>query len=306
MNATLQYVLKRLTPGPRWLVIAPPYVWMLIFFAIPFLIVLQISFAKPMIASPPYSELIARVGNEINMTLNLNNYKALIDDSKYLGAYLSSMKISAISTLICLLIGYPIAYAIVKLPSTVRNVALMLVILPSWTSFLIRIYAWIGILKENGLFNNFLKYIGLIDEPLKILYTPTAIYIGIVYAYLPFMVLPLYANLIKHDNRLIEAAYDLGAKPLQAFFKITVPLSFAGIVAGCMLVFIPVVGEFVIPELLGGPSTKMIGKVLWEEYFTANDWPRASAIAIVMLVMLVVPIMIFHRYQSRQLESNLS
>ncbi len=306
MNSALRQLFKRLTPGPRWFVIAPPYVWMLIFFAIPFLIVLQISFAKPMIASPPYSELIERVGNEINMTLNLNNYKALIDDSKYLGAYLSSMKISAISTLICLLIGYPIAYAIVKLPSTVRNVALMLVILPSWTSFLIRIYAWIGILKENGLFNNFLKYIGLIDEPLKILYTPTAIYIGIVYAYLPFMVLPLYANLIKHDNRLIEAAYDLGAKPLQAFFKITVPLSFAGIVAGCMLVFIPVVGEFVIPELLGGPSTKMIGKVLWEEYFTANDWPRASAIAIVMLVLLVVPIMIFHRYQSRQLESNLS
>ena len=306
MNIVLRQVLKRLMPGPRWFVIAPPYVWMLIFFAIPFLIVLQISFAKPMIASPPYSALIERVGNEINMTLNLNNYKALIDDSKYLGAYLSSMKISAISTLICLLIGYPIAYAIVKLPSTVRNVALMLVILPSWTSFLIRIYAWIGILKENGLLNNFLKYIGLIDDPLKILYTPTAIYIGIVYAYLPFMVLPLYANLIKHDNRLIEAAYDLGAKPLQAFFKITVPLSFAGIVAGCMLVFIPVVGEFVIPELLGGPSTKMIGKVLWEEYFTANDWPRASAIAIVMLVLLVVPIMIFHRYQSRQLESNLS
>jgi putrescine transport system permease protein len=306
MNSALRLLFRRLTPGPRWFVIAPPYVWMLIFFAIPFLIVLQISFAKPMIASPPYSELIERVGNEINMTLNLNNYKALIDDSKYLGAYLSSMKISAISTLICLLIGYPIAYAIVKLPSTVRNVALMLVILPSWTSFLIRIYAWIGILKENGLLNNFLKDIGLIDEPLKILYTPTAIYIGIVYAYLPFMVLPLYANLIKHDNRLIEAAYDLGAKPLQAFFKITVPLSFAGIVAGCMLVFIPVVGEFVIPELLGGPSTKMIGKVLWEEYFTANDWPRASAIAIVMLVLLVVPIMIFHRYQSRQLESNLS
>jgi putrescine transport system permease protein len=305
MNA-LRLLIKRLSPGPRWLVIAPPYVWMLLFFAIPFLIVLQISFAKPMIASPPYSDLISRLGNEINMTLNLNNYKALIDDSKYLGAYLSSLKIAAISTVLCLLVGYPIAYAISKLNSSVRNIALMLVILPSWTSFLIRIYAWIGILKDNGLLNNLLIKIGLIDEPLKILYTTTAIYIGIVYAYLPFMVLPLYANLIKHDNRLIEAAYDLGARPWQAFARITVPLSFAGIVAGCMLVFIPVVGEFVIPELLGGPSTKMIGKVLWEEYFTANDWPRASAIAIVMLALLVVPIMIFHRYQSRQLESRLS
>lgn len=298
--------LKKSLPGPRWLVIVPPYVWMLIFFAIPFLIVLQISFAKPMIASPPYSDLISTVGNEINMTLNLNNYKALIDDSKYLGAYLNSLKIAAVSTLFCLLIGYPIAYAISKLSASVRNVALMLVILPSWTSFLIRIYAWIGILKDNGFLNDLLMKAGLIDEPLKILYTPIAVYIGIVYAYLPFMVLPLYANLIKHDHRLIEAAYDLGAKPLAAFFKITVPLSFAGIVAGCMLVFIPAVGEFVIPELLGGPSTKMIGKVLWEEYFTANDWPRASAIAIVMLLMLVIPIMIFHRQQSRQLESRLS
>jgi putrescine transport system permease protein len=298
--------LKKPLPGPRWLVIVPPYVWMLVFFAIPFLIVLQISFAKPIIASPPYTALISNIANEINMTLNLNNYKALFEDGKYLGAYTNSLKIAGISTLLCLLIGYPMAYAITKLSSTTRSIALMLVILPSWTSFLIRIYAWIGILKDSGFLNNFLMRIGLIDEPIKILYTPTAIYIGIVYAYLPFMVLPLYANLVKHDNRLIEAAYDLGAKPLQAFFKITVPLSFAGIVAGCMLVFIPAVGEFVIPELLGGPSTKMIGKVLWEEYFTANDWPRASSIAIIMLVLLVVPIMIFHRYQSRQLESKLA
>lgn len=297
---------KKSVPGPRWFVIAPPYVWMLVFFAIPFLIVLQISFAKPMIASPPYSDLISTVGNEINMTLNLNNYKALFDDGKYLGAYANSLKIAAISTLLCLFVGYPIAYAISKLPSTTRNIALMLVILPSWTSFLIRIYAWVGILKDSGFLNNFLIWAGIVDQPIKILYTPVAIYIGIVYAYLPFMVLPLYANLIKHDHRLLEAAYDLGAKPLKAFLKITVPLSFPGIVAGCMLVFIPSVGEFVIPELLGGPATKMIGKVLWEEYFTANDWPRASAIAIVMLLMLVIPIMIFHRQQSRQLESRLS
>ncbi len=306
MSGRLGRALRRLAPGRRWLVIAPPYVWMLIFFAIPFLIVLQISFAKPIIASPPYTDLFTRVGNELNLTLNLNNYWALLENSKYAGAYVSSLKIAAVSTLLCLLIGYPIAYAISRLSPSVRNIALMLVILPSWTSFLIRIYAWIGLLKDNGLINNFLQWVGVIDAPIRVLYTPVAIYIGIVYAYLPFMVLPLYANLVKHDQRLLEAAYDLGAGPLTAFFRITVPLSFAGIVAGCMLVFIPAVGEFVIPELLGGPSTKMIGKVLWEEYFTANDWPRASAIAIVMLVLLIVPIMIFHRYQSRQLEARLS
>jgi putrescine transport system permease protein len=293
MNAFARRLLHALTPGPRWFVIAPPYVWMLIFFAIPFLILLQISFAKPLIASPPYSDLLNTAGGEINLTLNLNNYTALFADSKYAGAYLSSLKIAGISTLLCLLVGYPIAYAVSRLSPSVRNVALMLVILPSWTSFLIRIYAWVGLLKDNGFINKALMSIGLIDEPLKILYTPIAVYIGIVYAYLPFMVLPLYANLF-------------GAKPLKAFFQVTVPLSFAGIVAGCMLVFIPSVGEFVIPELLGGPSTKMIGKVLWEEYFTANDWPRASAIAIVMLMLLVVPITIFHRYQSRQLEARLS
>lgn len=305
MSAALRR-LRRVLPGPRWLVIAPPYLWMLVFFAVPFLIVLQISFAKPIIAAPPYSDLLTTVGNEINLTLNLNNYKALIVDSRYFEAYLSSLKIAAVSTLLCLLIGYPIAYAISRLPATLRNVALLLVILPSWTSFLIRIYAWIGILRENGLINNFLLWTGAIDTPLNIMYTPTAIYIGIVYAYLPFMVLPLYANLIKHDQRLIEAAYDLGAKPIHAFFRITVPMSFAGIVAGCMLVFIPAVGEFVIPELLGGPSTKMIGKVLWEEYFTANDWPRASAIATVMLLVLIVPIVIFHRFQSRAQEARLA
>jgi putrescine transport system permease protein len=296
MNAIARRLLKAVTPGPRWFVIAPPYVWMLIFFAIPFLILLQISFSKPLIASPPYSDLLSTAGGEINLTLNLNNYTALFHDTK----------IAAISTLLCLLIGYPIAYAVSRLSPAVRNVALMLVILPSWTSFLIRIYAWVGLLKDNGFINKALMSIGLIDEPVKILYTPIAVYIGIVYAYLPFMVLPLYANLIKHDQRLLEAAYDLGAKPVKAFFQITVPLSFAGMIAGCMLVFIPAVGEFVIPELLGGPSTKMIGKVLWEEYFTANDWPRASAIAIVMLMLLVIPITIFHRYQSRQLEARLS
>ena len=302
MNAFARRLLHALTPGPRWFVIVPPYVWMLIFFAIPFLILLQISFAKPLIASPPYSDLLNTAGGEINLTLNLNNYTALFADSKYAGAYLSSLKIAGISTLLCLLVGYPIAYAVSRLSPSVRNVALMLVILPSWTSFLIRIYAWVGLLKDNGFINKALLSIGLIDEPLKILYTPIAVYIGIVYAYLPFMVLPLYANLVKHDASLLEAAADLGARHLTSFWKITVPLSKNGIVAGCMLVFIPVVGEFVIPELLGGPETLMIGKVLWQEFFNNRDWPVASALAVVMLAILLVPIILFNRNQAKELE----
>ncbi|MEO6103936.1 MAG: ABC transporter permease subunit, partial [Pseudoxanthomonas sp.] len=220
--------------------------------------------------------------------------------------YLSSLKIAAISTILCLLIGYPMAYAIARMPPSTRNVALMLVILPSWTSFLIRIYAWIGILKNNGLLNNALIWLGVIDRPLHILHTNVAVYIGIVYAYLPFMVLPLYTNLVKLDGRLLEAAYDLGARPWKVFLKITLPLSRSGIIAGSMLVAIPVVGEFVIPELLGGPRTLMIGKVLWDEFFNNRDWPVASAVSTVMLVMLLVPILIFHHFESKELEHRLT
>ena len=267
---------KKVVPHPRWGVIAIPYLWMLIFFAIPFLIVLKISFAKLAIAMPPYTSILEYIDGSLTMKLNLSNYWALISDPQYVEAYLSSLKIAGISTLLCLLIGYPMAYVIARMPAATRNVALMLVILPFWTSFLIRIYAWIGILKNNGLLNNFLMKIGLIDSPLQILHTPTAAYIGIVYAYLPFMILPLYSNLVKFDNRLLEAAYDLGAKPWKAFFKITLPMSRAGIIAGCMLVMIPAVGEFVIPELLGGPDTLMIGKQLWVEFFNKRNWPAAS------------------------------
>ena len=209
-------------------------------------------------------------------------------------------------TVMLVVTAYPIAYAVSRLPTASRNTALMLVVLPSWTSFLIRIYAWIGILKNNGLLNNFLMWVGVIDEPLKILHTPVAVYIGIVYAYLPFMILPLYTNLVKHDHRLLEAAYDLGCKPWQAFLKITLPLSKAGIIAGSMLVMIPVVGEFVIPELMGGADTLMIGNVLWKEFFNNRDWPVASAVAIVMLALLIVPIMIFHHYQQKELEGRLT
>ena len=305
MSAALKS-LRRMLPGGRWLVIAPPYLWMLLFFAVPFAIVLKISFARSLIAVPPYSDLLQWSDHMLQIVLNLENYLYLVRDALYFDTYLSSLKIAAISTLLCLLIGYPIAYSIARSNPAVRNVLIMLVVLPSWTSFLIRVYAWIGILKENGLMNNFLLWLGVISEPLQILHTDIAVYIGIVYAYLPFMVLPLYANLVKHDQRLLEAAFDLGARPWQAFMQITLPLSKAGIIAGSMLVMIPVVGEFVIPELLGAPDTLMIGRVLWQEFFNNRDWPVASAVAIVMLLLLVVPITLFHHYQAKELESKLT
>ena len=302
MNA----MLKKVLPHPRWAVISVPYLWMLVFFAIPFLIVLKISFSKLAIAMPPYTPVLEFVDNAVSLKLNLSNYINLFTDSLYIQAYLSSIKIAAISTFLALLIGYPMAYVIARLPPSTRSIAMMLVILPSWTSFLIRVYAWIGILKPNGLLNDVLMGLHLISEPLQISNTPTAAYIGIVYCYLPFMVLPLYTNLVKHDNRLLEAAYDLGAKPWKAFFKITLPLSKAGIIAGCMLVMIPAVGEFVIPELLGGPDTLMIGRVLWGEFFNNRDWPTASAVAIVMLLLLMIPILIFNRVQQREIEGKLT
>ena len=296
----------RLLPHPRWAAIAIPLAWMTVFFAIPFAIVLKISFAESAIAMPPYTSLLEWTEKGVQITLNFRNYLFLLTDSLYVAAYLGSLKIAVISTFLCLLIGYPMAYAIARMDPATRNVALMLVVLPSWTSFLIRIYAWIGILKDNGLFNNLLMSMGVIDQPLAILHTPVAVYIGIVYAYLPFMILPLYSNLVKLDPRHEEAAYDLGARPWRVFLSITLPMTVAGIIAGSMLVMIPVVGEFVIPELLGGPRTLMIGRVLWNEFFNNRDWPVASAVAIVMLVLLIVPIMIFHHYQSKGLEKRLA
>ena len=297
---------RRWLPGTRAGVIGVPYLWLLLFFAIPFLIVLKISFAKMAVAMPPYTSIVAYVDNAFTVNLNLGNYTQLFADSQYVVAYLSSIRIAVIATVLTLLIGYPMAYVISRMSPSARNIAMMLVVLPSWTSFLIRVYAWIGILDSNGLINRTLMSIGLIDEPLRILYTPVAAYIGIVYCYLPFMVLPLYANLVKLDHRLLEAAYDLGARPWQAFVRITLPLSRSGIVAGCMLVMIPAVGEFVIPEMLGGPDTLMIGRVLWGEFFNNRDWPLASAVAIVMLVLLLVPIIIFNRSQQRALEGKLA
>ncbi len=293
---------KRWLPDPRASVIGVPYLWLLLFFAVPFVIIVMISFAHGRNGSPPYTWLLQYVDGAFSLKLNLENYLQLARDQQYLLAYVSSFKIAFISTVFTLLIGYPMAYAIARMKPAARNVMMMLVVLPSWTSFLIRVYAWIGILDRNGLLNQLLLKLGLIDAPLQILYTPTAAYIGIVYCYLPFMVLPLYANLVKHDQRLLEAAYDLGAKPWQAFLKITLPLSRAGIIAGCMLVMIPAVGEFVIPEMLGGPDTLMIGRVLWGEFFNNRNWPVASAVAVVMLLLLLVPIVWFNRSQQRVLE----
>jgi len=296
--------LRHLFPG-RQLVVGIPFVWLLLFFLLPFAIVLKISFSEAALAIPPYTEIFTYVDQQLKILANLNNYLFLGQDELYLSAYLGSLRIATVGTLFCLLIGYPMAYAIARASKEMQTVCLLLIMMPTWTAILIRVYAWMGILGNNGLLNSVLQGLGLIDEPLHILNTDLAVYIGVVYAYLPFMVLPLYANLVKHDPSLLEAAADLGAHPLASFWRITVPLSRNGIVAGCMLVFIPVVGEFVIPELLGGPETLMIGKVLWQEFFNNRDWPVAAALAVVMLAILLVPIILLNRNQAKELEGRL-
>ena len=273
-------------------VIALPYAWLVVFFLLPFALVLAIALGTNAPDSAPPVEL----------GLNLQNFALLFTDDLYVAAWLSSLRIAATATLVCLLLGYPMAYAIARAAPQRRPLLLMLVILPFWTSFLIRVYAWMGLLAENGILNQFLRWSGLASDPGTILGTEWAVQLGIVYAYLPFMVLPLYASLEKLDLSLLEAAADLGAKPFAAFLTVTLPLSLPGIVAGCLLVFIPAVGEFVIPDLLGGTDTLMIGKVLWDEFFTNADWPLASAVAICLLVLLVGPIALFQRQQAKSLE----
>ena len=286
----------------RTVVTGVPYLWLLLFFLVPFLIVLKISVSDMRMGMPPYEPLLVWAsGQLVELKVNFANYTFLWEDALYRNAYLNSILTAGISTALCLLIGYPMAYGIARSPPAWRNILLLLVMLPFWTSFLLRVYAWIGILKNNGVINNFLMWTGLIDEPIVMLQTNFAVYIGIVYSYLPFMVLPLYTAIEKLDLTLLEAAADLGCRPVKAFFRITVPLTLSGIIAGCMLVFIPAVGEFVIPALLGGPDTLMIGRVLWEEFFNNRDWPIASAVAIAMLLLLVVPIMILQRFQGQQL-----
>ena len=289
------------------LVIAIPYLWLTVFFLVPFIIVFKISLSQTAIAMPPYvpvfdfSEGIRAFFDNLR-ELSIDNYRWLTEDALYFNAYLSSVIIAGISTFLCLLVGYPIAYGMARAPTTLRPTLLMLVILPFWTSFLIRVYAWIGILKPEGLLNQLLMGLNIIDEPLLIMNTHTAIFIGIVYSYLPFMVLPLYSSLEKMDYSLIEAAQDLGCRPISAFWKITFPLSLPGVIAGCLLVFIPAVGEFVIPDLLGGSQTLMIGKTLWNEFFANRDWPVSSAVAVILLLLLVVPIMFFQQAQAKAQE----
>ncbi|HHL2558971.1 TPA: putrescine ABC transporter permease PotH [Yersinia enterocolitica] len=284
----------------RKLVIGIPYLWLFLLFMLPFLIVFKISLAEMARAVPPYTDLVTWLDSKLDISLNLGNYLQLLDDPLYIDAYLQSLQVAAVSTLCCLIIGYPLAWAIAHSKSSTRNILLLLVILPSWTSFLIRVYAWMGILKNNGILNNFLIWAGIIDQPLIILHTNLAVYIGVVYSYLPFMVLPIYTALTRLDYSLVEAALDLGAKPFKTFVSVIVPLTKGGIVAGSMLVFIPAVGEFVIPELLGGPDSIMIGRILWQEFFNNRDWPVASAVATVMLVLLIVPIIWFHKHQNKQ------
>ena len=345
--------LRRLLPSGQSLVILVPYLWLLAFFVVPFVIVAKISLSDQATAMPPYTEIVRSVaGGQLSFAggkqapgaapaaetapavpaatsgdasdeepsaiaggppedvegglyikLNWDNYGYLFSDNLYYKAGKNAVFTAFISTLLCLLIGFPMAYGIARSPTTWRSTLLMLVILPFWTSFLIRVYAWMGILKNNGLINNFLIWLGVINDPIPMMNTNFAVFIGIVYSYLPFMILPLYSTLEKMDLSLLEAAEDLGCRPWKAFLQITVPLAMPGIIAGSMLVFIPAVGEYVIPELLGGPDSLMIGRILSNEFFSNRDWPVASAVAMAILIILVIPIVVFQHYQNKQVEA---
>lgn len=295
---------RRLSESWRSLVVGVPYIWLLLFFLVPFLIILKISFASSLIARPPYTPLWEWASDgTLQISLLFSNYQFLIEDPLYIVGYLNSLKIAAVSTLLCLIIGYPIAYGIARSTPATRNVLLLLVILPFWTSFLLRIYAWMGLLNKQGVINNVLVGLGILDQPITMMNTEFAVYVGIVYSYVPFMILPIYVNLEKMDMSLVEAAMDLGSRPSRVFLDVTLPLSIPGIVAGSLLVFIPATGEYVIPALLGSPSNPMIGRVLFDEFYTNRDWPLASAVAIVLLLLLVIPILFFQHYQMKQAEA---
>jgi len=298
-----EYVLRNWS-GQR-LVIAIPYLWLLLFFLVPFLIVLKISFAEfSPLGRPPYEPVFQWLDEgALQIKLLIGSYVYLFNEPLYVSSWIYSVKVAFFSTLFCLGLGYPMAYAIARAPPTQRNVFLMMIILPFWTSFLLRVYAWIGLLKTDGVINNVLQFLGFIDEPLAMMNTSFAVYIGIVYSYLPFMILPLYSNLEKHDLTLLEAANDLGAGPVRSFMRVTLPLSMPGVVAGSLLVFIPAVGEYVIPSLLGRTDQLMVAKLLSDEFFLNRDWPKASAVAIAMLLLLVVPIMLFQHFQNKELQA---
>jgi putrescine transport system permease protein len=288
----------------HWLIILPPLLFLIVFFLIPFAFALKISFAETAIRVPPYTDVLSITPDRhIHLALSLANYKYLLTDEVYAVSYIYSLKTAFFSTLICLLLGYPMAYAMSRSSKATQNILLLIIILPFWTSFLLRVYALEGIIRENGLLNTTLLRFGLIEHPLKIMRTTFAVYLGIIYSYLPFMVLPLFATLEKLDHTLLEAAADLGNPPWRAFLDITVPLSMPGVIAGSMLVFIPAIGEFVIPSLLGGPDNLMIGRVLWDEFFNNRDWPVASAVAIAFLVLLAGPIALYQHYHVKDLEA---
>jgi putrescine transport system permease protein len=293
---------RRLHLNGRTAVVAGPYIWLLAFFFVPFLLVVKISFADLQLGIPPYTELTSMKEGVLHIALDFSHYAFVVTDSLYFATYMNSLLVAAVTTMLCLLIGYPMAYYIARSDPAWRNLLMMAVMLPFWTSFLIRVYAWIGILKNNGLLNNFLMWTGLTHTPIELYHTNIAVYIGMVYSYLPFLVMPLYAHLVKMDLTLLEAAYDLGAKPWKAFVQITLPLSKNGIIAGCLLVFIPAVGEYVIPELLGGSDTLMIGRVMWSEFFNNGDWPMASAVTRAMVVLLLVPMALFQHFRVKQVE----
>ncbi len=287
------------TTGKRF-VIGVPYFWLLVFFALPFFILLRISVTDMGSGVDPFAPLVDTSGNAWRLMLAFKNYISIFSDGGngptiYVAAYKTSLTYAAFTTLLCLLIGYPFAYFLARCSPSVRPALLMLVMLPFWTSFLLRIAAWKGILADQGVLNNLLQWLGVIKAPLVMLYTDVSMLVGMTYVYLPFMILPLYANLVKMDMRLLEAAHDLGASSFKAFWLITVPLSKTGIVAGCMLVFIPAIGEFVIPSLLGGAENIMIGRVVWDEMFSSNNWPRASALSVVMIVLILLPLSWYYR-----------
>ena len=289
------------------LAVAAPYLWLIGFFLVPFLIVVKISLSETAIAQPPYAPVLDIAAGwqgirDFVAALSFANYVTLAGDDLYVFSYLKSLKVAAVSTAILMLGGLPLAYAMARAPHRARPLLVTLVVLPFWTSFLIRVYAWINILQRDGLLNQALLWLGLIDQPTTWLATDTAVYIGLTYSYLPFMVLPLYASLEKIDETLLEAAADLGCPRWKTFFVVTVPLALPGLGAGALLCFIPIVGEFVIPDLLGGSDTVMIGQTLWTEFFANKDWPVASAVAIVLVTLLVGPIAIYQHLQSRQIE----
>jgi putrescine transport system permease protein len=299
---------RRIFTRPARLAAIAPYLWMALFFLVPFVFVMKISLSQTAIAQPPYTPVFdltagASAIKAAFAALSLDNFKLLITDDLYVLSYLRSLVVAVVSTAILLLIGYPIAYGMARLPARWQSVAMMLVIVPFWTSFLIRIYAWINILQHDGLLNQILLALHLVSAPVVWLSTDSAMYLGIVYSYLPFMILPLYATLAKIDPALLEAAGDLGSSPRQAFWLVTFPLSLPGVGAGVLLCFIPIVGEFVIPDLLAGSDSLMIGQTLWLEFFTNKDWPVASAAAVILLLLLLAPLLLYDRLQRRQLES---